>query len=197
MNSKLFKGITEIAQYIGLNFLFLIVCLPIITVGPALSALFRVTFNQIDNQGGYIIIDFIKELKIDFKRRLLMSLFFLFLLFFSAFQLFFWSQTDSSFRFLFACIFFSVELLTLATFILAFALEIRYNNLATQTIKNAFLLALVKPIHTLLLLAAPIGFLSVSFFSPHFRILFFFVGWSFSAYCCTYCILSLLKKIGE
>ena len=47
LDSKLMQGLSTVGDYIILNILFLITCLPVITIGAAKTALFRVMFDMI------------------------------------------------------------------------------------------------------------------------------------------------------
>ena len=46
IESPFFQFMNTLATFIGLNVLFLILCLPIITIGPALKALYTVTMQE-------------------------------------------------------------------------------------------------------------------------------------------------------
>lgn len=51
---------------IGLNLLFLVCCLPIVTIGPALKGLTSVTMNMVRNKPVRIVRDFFQEFKNNF-----------------------------------------------------------------------------------------------------------------------------------
>ena len=51
LDSKLMQGLSTIGDYIILNILFLVTCLPVITIGAARAALFRVMFDMIEDKG--------------------------------------------------------------------------------------------------------------------------------------------------
>ncbi len=51
LDSKLMQGLSTVGDYIILNILFLITCLPIITIGAAKTALARVMFDMIEDKG--------------------------------------------------------------------------------------------------------------------------------------------------
>ena len=45
-DSPFFQFMNSLAAFIGLNLIFLITCLPIFTIGPALTALYTVTMKE-------------------------------------------------------------------------------------------------------------------------------------------------------
>ena len=51
LDSKLMQGLSTVGDYIILNILFLITCLPVITVGAAKTALTRVMFDMLEDKG--------------------------------------------------------------------------------------------------------------------------------------------------
>lgn len=66
LDSKLIQGLSHVADYIFLNVLFLILCLPIITIGAARVALQRVMFDILDDRGN-IYKRFFKTFAAEFK----------------------------------------------------------------------------------------------------------------------------------
>ncbi|MBL1125062.1 DUF624 domain-containing protein [Streptococcus suis] len=194
LNSRLFRGFTEVIQFILLNFLFLIACMPIITVAHAVSAIYHVTLNQVEHQEGYIVKDFLKALTSEWKKKIIISLVFEAITIFLIFQINFWLQFHTLIGFILCVVFLILELLCFATFILACCLMERFVNTTRQTIKNAFFMVLSSPIHTSMLLAIPLTMVALVYISTFFKLFAIVVGWSFVAYCNSYCILSLIKK---
>ena len=59
-DSPFFQFMNSLAAFIGLNVIFLITCLPIFTIGPALTALYTVTLKEARKEGGYIFSTYFK-----------------------------------------------------------------------------------------------------------------------------------------
>ena len=51
LDSKLMQGLSTVGDYILLNLLFLLTCLPVFTIGAAKTALYRVMFDMIEDKG--------------------------------------------------------------------------------------------------------------------------------------------------
>ena len=51
LDSKLIQGLSTVGDYIILNILFLVTCLPVVTIGAAKTALYRVMFDMIEDKG--------------------------------------------------------------------------------------------------------------------------------------------------
>lgn len=58
------------ADLIILNLLFLLCCIPIVTIGPAITAMYYVTMKMVRNEEAYIARSFFKSFKENFKQGL-------------------------------------------------------------------------------------------------------------------------------
>lgn len=54
LDSKLMQGLNTVADYVVFNILFLICCIPVVTIGAAKSALYRVMFDMMDDKGNLV-----------------------------------------------------------------------------------------------------------------------------------------------
>ena len=66
-DSKFFEGLGKITNIVILNLLFIISCLPIITIGASITALYYVAMQMVKGQETYIVKEFIKRFKENFK----------------------------------------------------------------------------------------------------------------------------------
>ena len=66
--------LSRLADLIGLNFLFLICCLPVFTIGAAWTALYYVTVKMVRKEESYIWKDFFKSFRENFKQATLIWL---------------------------------------------------------------------------------------------------------------------------
>lgn len=76
-DSFFFRFMSKIFDLVMLSTVFTLCCLPIITIGPALSALYYSTVKCLRRGRGYIISEFMKAFKRDFKLAFLMEVFLL------------------------------------------------------------------------------------------------------------------------
>ena len=68
MDSPLFSFLNKVADLIILNLLTLVCCIPVITVGAAMTGLNYVCLKMVRNEEGYIIRGFFKSFKQNFKQ---------------------------------------------------------------------------------------------------------------------------------
>ena len=67
LDNKFFEILGKIADIVILNLLCIISCLPIITIGVSITATYSVTMKMIKDEETYIVKDFIKRFKENFK----------------------------------------------------------------------------------------------------------------------------------
>lgn len=66
LDGGLYQGLTRLADVIILNFIFLIACLPVFTIGASVTALYSVTLKLIEQEETYVIRDFLKSFHTNF-----------------------------------------------------------------------------------------------------------------------------------
>jgi len=65
-DGQLYKITTVFSQFTLLNLLYIFSCLPIITIGPATSALYEVTFRYLDEERGDLFVGYVLALRLQF-----------------------------------------------------------------------------------------------------------------------------------
>lgn len=67
LDSPVMQFLSRLADLIILNILFIICCIPIVTIGAATTALYTVTLKAVKNEESYITSSFFKAFKSNFK----------------------------------------------------------------------------------------------------------------------------------
>lgn len=67
LDSPVMRFLTKVADLIILNILFLICCIPIVTIGAASTALYTVTMKSVRDEESYVIRSYFKAFKDNFK----------------------------------------------------------------------------------------------------------------------------------
>ena len=68
MDNIFIRILSRIFDLIVLNILWVVFCLPIVTIGASTTALYSVTLKMVVNEEGYLIRDFWRAFKRDFKQ---------------------------------------------------------------------------------------------------------------------------------
>lgn len=73
LDSPILSFLSTVADFMILNIMFIICCAPIITIGPAFSALYTIMMREVRHENGYIFKPFLKAFKNNFKQSFLLS----------------------------------------------------------------------------------------------------------------------------
>lgn len=192
--SQLFKAITEISQFIILNFCYLLCCLPIITIGVATSSLFEVCLHYADDERGYLIKDFFMALKNNLKKGTAAFLLFLAPIFLLAYSGIFWISHHAWLTTLIGIMVLFLSLYLVISMLYSFALIGRFKTNLLQTIKNALLLPATEPLRSFFLLLLPITFTCLVLLFPPLKFTLVLFGFSFCAYCSSFLFLTIFKR---
>ena len=144
-NNPFVQGIYRVANMILLSILWIIFCIPIVTAGASTTALYYAVQKNIKNDRDYVWTCFWQSFKQNFKQSTLINLIFVAI---AAVML-----TDISIIVTleevgrlqgYAKIFFSVILIIMAIYaIWVFSYIARFRNTVKETLKNAFVLAVM------------------------------------------------------
>lgn len=198
MKGKVFNPVLDfintLCNFIALNLVFLLTCLPIITIGSALSALYYVTLKEARGEYGYLVRTYLKEFKNNLRAGIPA---FLILFAIGAILLYnaaFWNALDS----LLGSALFAVVLVATIGYYLVFTytfpLIARFENKTTQTLKNALLVPLSNIKSTLfLLLIDALVFFFCLFLAPA-KILMVLFGFALIAYAKSFVLKEVFKN---
>lgn len=202
-NSKLKEGIinflTVAGDLIVLNFLWLFCSIPLITIGPATCALYDVTLKLAEDPESSVLKRFFKAFKENFAQSLIVGVFSLFTLITIYVDAIYALSSSGFIQKVYIVVAFILSAILLIIISYGNALIVRYTNVLKQHIKNAFKLAFVNPIQTLLIWLIILFPLFMFMFIP--PIILVYLGWllifvfSLPAYLCSKVIIKIFKKI--
>lgn len=172
-DSKVMIAMSHLGDLIILNFIFLLTCLPVFTIGAAATALYRVSFNCIPEWSDRPLRTYFRAFRENFKQATILWLIFLGVGVCMGFDLMLFYRMPGAGHMLFlpAAILLAILLFT---FFYVFPLLSQFQNGTWQTLKNALLLSLGYLPRTLLL-----GLTNLFPFLAFFYSLTFFFGTAF------------------
>ncbi|MDO4306446.1 MAG: DUF624 domain-containing protein [Eubacteriales bacterium] len=188
MDNKFFVFMGRVADLIILNLLCIVCCIPIITAGASITAMFYVTLKMVRNEESYIIRSFFKSFKENFKQATIIHLIMLVTALLLFFDIRIVNQLQGSMYQVLFVIFMAFTVLYLMIFLYIYPVLSKFYNTIKATFTNAFLMAIRHLPYTLLMLvitAVPVALL----FIPDARVmstlmmLFVLVGFALIAYC--------------
>lgn len=181
-NSSFFRFMGTLASFALLNWAFLLTCLPIVTIGPALAAMHATMLRYVDNESTALTKTYFQHFKQEFKQATVAWLIMLAAFAVLGFNIAFWRKFDS----LIATPILVVMLL--ATVVAVFILELvfpllgEFQNTLRQTFKNAALLSLPNFFRVLLLVVIDGAAFGLFYLTNIGRAMFLLFGFAFWLY---------------
>lgn len=193
-DGKTLQGVSTFLTFVVLNVLFLITCIPLVTIGVATSALFEVTLRYSDEERGHLIRDYFMALRRNAVRATAVSLSLLVPLVAIAFSGLFWVLQNTVASGAVGIVAFLGALYLFAAFLYGMALVAHFQDPIRRTLKNALLLPVGEPVRTLLLVVIPATLLSLTTIFPAFTIILVTIGFSVGAYASAFIFRSAFAR---
>lgn len=171
-NKGFWGWVSKIVDLVVLNILFLVCCIPIVTIGASFTALYGVTKKMVDDQEGYMIRSFFKQFKENFKQSTIMWIIVFVFLAIPSINLylgnFIWEGISQS-------LFNGLMILTIiiALFVMQYALTLQstFENTVKNTLKNAFIMSIMNlPWSILITILTLSPFLTIAFLTKYLGI---------------------------
>lgn len=125
-DGKFVKVLNRIADLVGLNLLAILFCIPIVTIGASITAVYGCIFRIQEKKEGYLIKDFWKLFKASFR--------------------------SSTIIYLVGVLVIAAGIIVAEIFTYAFPMESYFENTVKATVRNAVLLGISNIPYTLLML---------------------------------------------
>ena len=182
MDSSFMKALGKIADLMILNVVTLLLCLPVVTGGAALTALHYMCLKLVRNEEGYILKGYFRSFRENFRQATIMWLLFLLGAAVVAGDIAIMHYAVMEFPFVVRAGILVMGLVVLCTALYAFPMQAKFSNPIKTTIRNAFMASLAQfPKTFLMLLLLFVGPLMILAWSRLAPVVFFF-GLSVHAY---------------
>lgn len=193
-DGKLAQVLTTLGNLMVLNILTLLCCIPVVTAGPAMAALFAGTLRIVRKEEGSLIAQYFTAFCTNFKQAVLLWLLTAGCVTFMAFDIYLLGSMEGPWGQVYRLILLGLSLLFSLAAFCGFALMARFDNTFKNTFKNAWILALGKPFPAVLMLALMFLSLGLPAISARFLPLLFLLGVSGPAYLSSFYFTSLFHK---
>lgn len=189
----------RVADLIILNLLCIVCCIPIITAGASITAMFYVTLKMVRNEESYIVRSFFKSFKENFKQATIIHLIMLVTALLLFFDIRIVNQLQGGMYQVLFVVFMAFTLLYLMIFLYIYPILSKFYNTIKATFTNAFLMSIRHLPYTVLMLiitAVPVALL----FIPDARImstllmLFVLIGFATIAYCNSFFLVKIFDN---
>lgn len=145
LDSGFFRFLNKVFDMLVLNLLTVLLCIPIVTAGPAFASLYYITMKEVRNEEGYVIRPYFKFLKENFRQGLILELIVIaaaVIMTSDLYIMYQWTAQDSSFLLmaLFALLVgFAVIVAVTAVFV--FPMLARFDNSIKGILTNSLMMA--------------------------------------------------------
>ena len=189
---------SRVADLIILNLLFLLCCIPIVTIGPAITAMYYVTMKMVRNEESYIARSFFKSFKENFKQGVAIWMMALVLILLEFMDFFIMKQLSGGIYTVVKYGLLVIALLMAMILQYVFPLLAKFYNTVKNTIRNALLMSLRHLPYTILMLLiniAPIIAMLLNTMIFSYGILaYFLLGFSTLAFANSFFLAKIFDK---
>lgn len=144
-DSPLMRALGVVWDLIVLNLLFLVCCIPVVTIGPAITALHYVTTKMAGEKDGTPVVgNFFKSFRANFRQGVLMGILFGAAGGFLGYDIYLLWHSGNFQNSIFKILIPVAAIAYMMTFVYAFPLLARFNNTVLGTIRNAFIMSVTS-----------------------------------------------------
>lgn len=163
MDGAVFQFLSKMADMLILNILFIICCLPVFTIGAAVTALFYVTLKMKDGEEGYVYKSFFRSFKQNFRQSTVIWLILLVLALIMGMDFNLIKAMEGNMHQVMLILLCMGVVIWLMIFLYVFPLQARFYNTIRGTFRNAILLALASFPKTFCMMAVLVGSVLLTF----------------------------------
>lgn len=197
LDSPLMQFLNKVADLMILNILTLVCCIPIVTIGPALTALHYMALKIARNEEGYITRNFFKSFKKNLRQGILIWLILLAVLLVLAGDFYIINYSGLEFHEMIRIILMAIFLLIMFTSMFVFPVLAKFENTVFRTIKNAFLIGVMQLPKTVLMMVLFAVPMVLFVYVPQVIPLVFLFGLSLPAWASAKLYSKFFKKLED
>ena len=191
MNNKFFGFMSKVADLCILNIICVVCCIPVITAGASITAMYYVTLKMVRNEEAYILRSFFKSFKQNFKQATIINLIMLLIGVVLYVDLNESKAMQGGAGQIFQIIFMAFVLIYFILFLYVYPVLARFYNTIKNTIKNALFMAIRHFPYTVVMViiaVCPLLLLLVKSYQIQSTlfVLFLLMGFALIAYCNSY-----------
>ena len=164
---------SRVFDIVVLNFLFIICCIPVVTIGASLTAMYSITLKMVRNEESHIIRGFLKAFKQNFRQGTIIGMLAIIITLFITVDLRIIGIIGDDRLKVLQVLCYIVAIWGYIIFLYAFPLLARFENTIKEVFKNSFVLSIVNFKCTILFILLNVPFILMLFYSGLSMILLF------------------------
>lgn len=167
-NNPVFGFLSGITNLIILNLLWMVCCIPVVTIVPATAAMYYVTLKMVRKEDPYILRSFFHSFRQNLKQGVALSVIFLLLLGLLYVDAQVLQKRSSEFHQVLLIVSHVISALVFMTFSYVCPFLSRFENTVSATLKNALIIGLSHPLQSVMILAIHLSPLVLLLFWPEY-----------------------------
>lgn len=196
MDNKFFTFMGRIADLCILNIICLVCCIPIVTAGASITAMYYVTLKMVRNEEAYIVRSFFKSFKDNFKQATIINLIMIAVGAVLYLDLNVAQNMPGSAGQIFHVIFMAFVIIYYVLFLYVYPILARFYNTIRNTIKNALFMAIRHLPYTVVMVLIGLCPLLLLFIDSYqiqstLFVLFLVMGFGVIAYCNSFFLVKI------
>lgn len=166
LDNAFFATINKIVDMVLLSIVYVIICIPIITIGPATTALYYVTVKVIRRERSYVFREFFKSFKRNFKQSAIINLIFILMYLILYVDIQFSKGMTGTPGLILTGIFFAILILSIGVNIYIYPVLSRFDVTIKQLFKNSFFMSVRHLLSTILMFLTLAAFVFITWVVP-------------------------------
>lgn len=190
---------SKVADLCILNIICVVCCIPVITAGASITAMYYVTLKMVRNEEAYIVRSFFKSFKQNFKQATIINLIMLLIGLVLYVDLNVSKAMQGGAGQIFHVIFMAIVLIYFILFLYVYPVLARFYNTIKNTIKNALFMAIRHLPYTVVMVLIAVCPLLLLFVKSYqiqstLFVLFLLMGFALIAYCNSYFLAKIFDN---
>lgn len=194
LDSPIMMFLSKMADLMILNLLTLLLCIPVITAGDAMTALYYMTIKMVKGEDCYIVRGYFKSFKENFRQATVIWLMALVLGIVFVGDFLILSGTTETLGKVMLVLIMVVCVVYVFTLIYVFPVLSRFENTVKRTIKNSFLMSVMSLPRTILMVLINLLPAALFLLVPQSMPFLLMFGFAVPAYLCSGQFVKIFKK---
>ncbi|MBS6500851.1 MAG: DUF624 domain-containing protein [Clostridium sp.] len=165
LDNGIMRFFSRIFDMVVLNLLFIIFCIPIVTIGASLTAMYSITLKMVINEESHIIRGFLKSFKQNFRQGTIIGMIAIIITLFIIIDLRIIGVTGSDRLKVLQVLCYIVAIWEYIIFLYAFPILSRFESTIKEVFKNSFVISIVNFKWTILFILLNVPFMLMLFYS--------------------------------
>lgn len=182
LEGRTLQGLTAFGTFVALNVLYLLSCLPVVTIGTATSSLYEVALRYADDERGNLLRDYLAGLLCNARRGTAVLVALGVPVLMLGFAARFWYSSGSALSLMGTLVAALAAIYLIGALLHAFALVAAFDAGVLQTLRNALLMPGAEPVRTAGLVLLPVSAALMMLVIPSFLVIVGTIGCSVGAY---------------